>query len=696
MEMRLPKLALLLLLGVLFFLGQGHGDSAAHGRLLKATKAEAAEASTEGEEVSVAKSEGEAEGEAVAEEGEAEGEALGEAAGGEEKGEAAGEVVGHAEGEAEVEGGEAEELGEEGGEEGEEGEEEGEEFDGKDFQVAYMLLGAVIFVVSLFYLVNWNDDDIRYYSMNIISMTMSIFSAVLMFQGINEQIRRFSTQLTHEHRVAIQFAHALIYIVAMQFVIGGISGVFPSLRSSDMTGKFGDKKWIVADGLRCDYMRALDVDEEKYVRNKTATKSVWIDQYGVEVPVSFEFYEKQTAQRRMRCWAMLLAHMSGFAAINAGGQLQEMEVFRASPWMEIIPAIVVTSLLQATFMLATYFRAKTMDMSDPMKVDLCKEAVLEAENDVNALSLSFLVVQAIRFAVGGIMPNAEGLEEPPVVHSWKEIIILLAIATAMCFAAIALSLNLAGGKEGEEEAEETLVTRVGHVIANSLAMCFAWIILFGARWVVLKMEFIHLDVETMIGQVTLALVLSILCGLAVFALDFVDDHTRGSGSAEDGAKAIRVIIQAIAILIGFSWERCFDEGVLAVAMSAPDRRLAKFFMGLVVFLFLVPAWRRHILTKVLAYEEMKKRRAHMSKKRHSKRMESHHKYAPVFEGSATPRELELVADVEQPKSAAETFLSAKKGEKVLIRPLDGTQDWFWATMKDKSGLVPKSAVKNLS
>lgn len=50
-----------------------------------------------------------------------------------------------------------------------------------------MLLGAVIFVVSMFYLawlpgknqhkasakVNWDDDDIRYYSMNIISPRLS-------------------------------------------------------------------------------------------------------------------------------------------------------------------------------------------------------------------------------------------------------------------------------------------------------------------------------------------------------------------------------------------------------------------------------------------------------------------------------------------------------------------------------------------
>lgn len=67
----------------------------------------------------------------------------------------------------------------------EEEEEEEEQFEEKDIEVASMLLGAVTLVVSLFYLVNWPDDDIRYYSMMIISMTISIFTSVLMFQGIN-------------------------------------------------------------------------------------------------------------------------------------------------------------------------------------------------------------------------------------------------------------------------------------------------------------------------------------------------------------------------------------------------------------------------------------------------------------------------------------------------------------------------------
>jgi len=574
------------------------------------------EAATESEEVKGEVAEGEA--------GEAEGKEAGEAVEGEAEGKEAGEAV-----EGEAEGKEAEgEL------EGMEGEGEEEEFipTAADSEVAYMLLGAVIFVVSLFYLVNWNDDDIRYYSMNIISMTMSIFSAVLMYQGINDQIMRFSAQQTEAVRVVIQFAHCAVYIIIMQVLISSLSGVMPL--PCDEKLDFDEKVWLVADGLRCDYDRPLTKDEEKGVRamqNKDtkAKRSVWVDKYAQEVPVRKERHHLRRAQRRMRCWAMLLAHMSGFAAINAGARLQAVEIFSSSPWMAMLPAVINQVVLQIFFQLSSLARGKRMQecidkekISGYKKVKLCHEAVVEAENDVSSLSLSFLGVQVMRFIISGVMPNEEGEEEPPVAHQWVTIFAFFGMGLILMILAVILAMKCVGEEEEEEVRggstgeknkkkhavpKEPLGMRLAMILSNSLAMAFAWILLFGTKWLLIKLDM--LDIETMIGQIVHALGLSLLCGVAVFALDFVDDSVRESkGGAEAATKAIRVVIQSIAILIGFSWEHCFDAAVADVAFITPHKRWAKFIMGCFVCIFLVPAWRRHILTKVMAYEEMKKQK----------------------------------------------------------------------------------------
>lgn len=52
-----------------------------------------------------------------------------------------------------------------------------------------MLLGSVAFVMLLFYVVNWPDDDIRLYAWTIISTTLSIFTAVLAFSGVRAPCR---------------------------------------------------------------------------------------------------------------------------------------------------------------------------------------------------------------------------------------------------------------------------------------------------------------------------------------------------------------------------------------------------------------------------------------------------------------------------------------------------------------------------
>lgn len=69
--------------------------------------------------------------------------------------------------------------------------------------------------------------------------------------------------------------------------------------------------------------------------------------------------------------------------------------------------------------------------------------------------------------------------------------------------------------------------------------------------------------------------------------------------------AIRTVISALGMLVGISWERCFDAavgGVTTSAMRTPGRHLPvpvmNLLLAVVLALMVLPAWKWYILPKL--------------------------------------------------------------------------------------------------
>lgn len=542
-------------------------------------------------------------------------------------GEGEGGEVGHEGGHEGGEEGNPHEEGHEGGEEGEEGEghEHEPEYSSTDRQVACMLLGSVSFVLALLYLVNWNDDDIRRYTWKIISTTISIFLAVLLFGGFNQIVLQFfGTEEEIEHLPEstrwilsiVQVLHCLVYVVALQLTIAIISGAMFETERVDLD----ELSWVINDPLSKDHDTVVPQENLESIRNPNAFKSNMIDKYDMEVAVQKVRVEFNQRERRMKCYARLLAHMAGFAAINAGATMQQLEVFHH--WaLLLLPILIVQAIIMIVFKLFQLLRslakahAKEQGRSG-RRAKMMSEEVFEAENDISCLSVSFLIIQVIRFSLTGILPNAEGIEpdEKHNIHSPGNIGALYGIAGFFAFLAcimVILKAQLAqrakehshAHGEEEEEEEEGFCQRVAIIGVNSTSMSFAWGVLWATRWWCLTIPVFELP--SIMGRVIMALMLSAVSCVAVFMLDFVDDMHKGSEDSKAGAQAIQMMVNSLGILIGFSWEHTFDGGVVAVASGTKYPETVKFVMGVAITGLMVPMWRRHILTKEVALEKRK-------------------------------------------------------------------------------------------
>ncbi|CAE8624224.1 unnamed protein product, partial [Polarella glacialis] len=492
-------------------------------------------------------------------------------------------------------------------EEEEEGEEEEEHFSASDQEVAYMLLGSVALVVSLFYFVNWDDDDIRLYTWSILSMTISIFTSVLMFHGLGEFLSAAVEEMEEFTKVAAQYTQVFVYLVVLQLTVGYESGMIGS--DSYVQINLDEDHWTIADAMRADHGRQLTPSEEDRVRNKSGTRSNMIDLYGNEVPVMKRKLVLEQRTRRIKCFALLLAHMTAFAAIRAGSTLQHTTLFSSSPFMAFLPVILTAVPIQLCFTVSNAYRTYHLESAKQAgragrRAKMAHEAIVEAENDIMSLSTSFLTVQCIRFALSGILADGEGLEEPEKPHGLKTIGGLYLVSLIFAALSSRMALWIALQPEEEEGEEERTSTRFAEMAMSTFGDGFAWSLLFATRYVCVVIPFIKM--ETMFGRVEFALILSIFAGVTILGLDAVDDAFKASGNDEASGPVIGTIINALGLFVGFSWEQSFSFGVEAVTATTPHKHFVQLAIGTFVFILMVRPWRRFILTKVMYLEEFKK------------------------------------------------------------------------------------------
>mmetsp|Transcript_84463 Transcript_84463/g.243834 ORF Transcript_84463/g.243834 Transcript_84463/m.243834 type:complete len:802 (+) Transcript_84463:95-2500(+) len=497
-----------------------------------------------------------------------------------------------------------------------------------EIAMAIMLLGAVFLIMTMFYMVNWNDDDIRRYSWQIISSTVSIFVSVLTFRGIEEYLVK---NLNLEDKVFALFVHYLLFFVLfvlLQALIAYTSGANCEADGPDLT----QKVWVYADSLNSNFgEEANNPDLLSCVGAK-----------GVAVLGTREIFLLKTERAReirhqhVKANATIIAHMTGFAAINMGGCLMHLPLFSSSWPMAALSLIINQVLLYLLFKASFHYRHifSALDGVQDDRDEMYLEEVQESENDIYGLSMSFLFVQVVRFWLTGSLPTSEGhdvathlgghhtpqhpflretwhrvhhgrlLSSEEVMHPTIQIIALYAVGI-VCAVLVAAALPI---YEGKLFTKHEFLRRPLAIFQIQVGMVSAWCILWASHWTAGSMSFFDLigGLHSMAGKVVLAVALSALSVLCIGCLDKVQDSLAKTSDHSIGevatSKFITSAITSLGILVGFSWEHCFDGGVSAIASLTPAPHLTKLLLAVVVVLVITPAWRMYILTKEMVYK----------------------------------------------------------------------------------------------
>jgi hypothetical protein len=427
-------------------------------------------------------------------------------------------------------------------------EDNGVKVEGLNLGVAVMLLGSVSFMMGIFYLVNHSDKDMQLYTWQTICATISIFAAVLLFQAIDGVV---NLVFLGEHasgfmKVAVATIHAVVWYAIMQTFLALVSGAvsFPCQTiNSELQGEEAAKA------------------QEQLLLN-------------------------------MKCWGILLGHITGFASIHGWAEVQQLDFIKNNAALCFLVPVVAAIALWCAYLILDRVRNK-VSMSDDGRVDefekLWNEATAETEDDVMSLTVSFLLVQAVRFAVFGRLPNPEGeLEDVHATDAQGVIMFVIGVLLGVTLFLRTAFLSCTLG-------------RFTTWIRLIFDMAAAWAIMFAIE-TLLSIHGLGGSEMGALGEVIQATAVTIFSFTVIYFLDKEEDSltARGSSNSKRIKRAVHSLIIALGVLVGFSWEKCFDVAVDQTAdnlggMPAP---LVKLLMAATLCVIVVPAWRWYILPVV--------------------------------------------------------------------------------------------------
>lgn len=241
------------------------------------------------------------------------------------------------------------------------------------------------------------------------------------------------------------------------------------------------------------------------------------------------------------------------------------------------------------------------------------------EDEVISLAVSFLAVQMLRFCISGHLPDASGVDKPwQELHSNFQCALLLLAGVIAGGADVArllhershnVNFTRVASSDSKVSTSPVSSARAGGWFQKISAMTFAFSLLFAAEWWISS----NFDLDGSLKAVVSALLVTFAAFIFIFGIDKVADMHFEDTELD---QALRLIISALGMLVGFSWERCFDaalgglstrgqgdgyEGANAamsrhhLGLGSVPPAVCNLLMAVGLAVLVLPAWKWYIL-----------------------------------------------------------------------------------------------------
>lgn len=433
--------------------------------------------------------------------------------------------------------------------------------------VALMLLGFLTMVIGLFYLVNFPDGDIRQATWRLLSTTLSIFLAVLIFSATQEVLACLVAGGRYRRDAGVF----------------GITSPASQLSQALDPGEVGHSSPITSQVLYLTFGRFL---------------ILWM-------MLQCWLYYHQSRITALKAIGKLGCHVVAFAGMDAFGTLQDSwTLFQSSVALSFVAVALTCIFIWAVFHLADSVRAKLAEKSvNPQaRQDWLHECRL-AEHEAAGLILGLMLSQSIRFCISGYHPPLHGGAGKG--HGYLEVFVLFLTAVSLGAMVVPLEIIFSRLKQTyrEQANNRDWVARFIRATRETLSMTMAWCLVYWARW---AFWFSTADEglgygDKMTALLTIALCLSFVCFGGVFVIDIAADNMARNNHSHNLA-ALVALGNALGLVMGLAWETTFHEAVTGISQlqSLPfGYTINNIILICVIILIVLPAWILYILPQAI-------------------------------------------------------------------------------------------------